>query len=102
MKLIKYLLLSFAAILFIACQKDEVLIIQDNAQNLSVNSPLVNLISRVSQNPTSKDNILDNSSCFNIHLPVIVNVDENKLLFITKMIIKRFNRHWMLFQMTMM
>lgn len=79
MKLIKYLLLSFAAILFISCQKDEVLIIQDNAQNLNANSPLANLISRVSQNPTSKDNILDNSSCFNIHLPVIVNVDGKQI-----------------------
>ena len=80
MKPIKYLLLSFVAILFIACQKDELVVIQDNTQNLSYNSPLTNLISRVAQSATSKDNVLDNSSCFSIHLPVVVNVDGKQII----------------------
>lgn len=80
MKPIKYLLLSFVAISFIACQKDELVVIQDNTQNLSYNSPLTNLISRVAQSATSKDNVLDNSSCFSIILPVVVNVDGKQII----------------------
>ncbi|SEA90296.1 hypothetical protein SAMN05443667_11190 [Flavobacterium gillisiae] len=80
MKPIKYLLLSCVAILFIACQKDELLIIQDSTQNLSYNSPLTNLLSRVAQSATSKDNVLDNSSCFSIHLPVVVIVDGKQII----------------------
>lgn len=80
MKPIKYLLLSFVVILFIACQKDELVVIQDNTQNLSYNSPLTNLISRVAQSATSKDNVLDNSSCFSILLPVVVNVDGKQII----------------------
>ena len=79
MKLIKYLLLSFVAILLIGCENNEVLIIQDNTQNLRANSPLTNLIARVTQNTTSKDNILDNSSCFNIRLPVTINVNGKQI-----------------------
>lgn len=75
MKTIKYLLMSFTAIVFISCQNEETLVIQDTTQNLTAVSPLTSLISRVSQNPTSKDNVLDNSSCFNVQLPVIVIVN---------------------------
>lgn len=80
MKLIKYLFLSFAVLQFVACQEDEIVIIQDNTQNLSANSPLTNLISRISQNSTSKDNILDNSSCFTVHLPVTINVNAKQII----------------------
>lgn len=60
---------------FISCQDEETLVIQDITQNLTAKSPLASLISRVSQNPTAKDNILDNSSCFNVQLPVSVIVN---------------------------
>jgi hypothetical protein len=79
MKTIKYLLMSFTAILFISCQNEETLIIQDTTQNLSVSSPLASLISRVSQNATSQDNVLDNSSCFNVQLPVTVIVNGKQI-----------------------
>ncbi|MFV5689537.1 hypothetical protein ACM55M_13030 [Flavobacterium sp. ZT3R25] len=75
MKTIKYLLISVTAIVFISCQNEETLVIQDTTQNLTAISPLTGLISRVSQNPTSKDNVLDNSSCFNVQLPVTVIVN---------------------------
>lgn len=75
MKTIKYLLMSVTAIVFISCQNEETLVIQDTTQNLTAISPLTGLISRVSQNPTSKDNVLDNSSCFNVQLPVTVIVN---------------------------
>lgn len=79
MKTIKYLLMSLTALLFISCQNEETLVIQDTTQNLTAVSPLTSLISRVSQNPTSKDNVLDNSSCFNVQLPVIVIVDGKQI-----------------------
>ncbi|MFV5695487.1 hypothetical protein ACM55G_08635 [Flavobacterium sp. LB3P122] len=79
MKTIKYLLMSVTAIIFISCQNEETLVIQDPTQNLKAISPLTDLISRVSQNPTSKDNILDNSSCFNVQLPVIVIVNRTHI-----------------------
>src|SRR3970282_1901737 len=79
MKTIKYLLMSFTSILFISCQNEETLIIQDTTQNLSVLSPLASLISRVSQNATSQDNVLDNSGCFNIQLPVNVIVNGKQI-----------------------
>lgn len=71
--------MSFTAIVFISCQNEETLVIQDATQNLTAVSPLTGLISRVSQNPTSKDNVLDNSSCFNVHLPVIVIVNGKQI-----------------------
>lgn len=75
MKTIKYLLMCVAVVVFISCQDEETLVIQDITQNLTAKSPLASLISRVSQNPTSKDNILDKSSCFNVRLPVSVIVN---------------------------
>lgn len=79
MKTIKYLLMGFAALLFISCQSEETVIIQDTTQNLTAASPLTDLISRVSQNPTSKDNVLDNSSCFKVQLPVVVIVNGTQM-----------------------
>lgn len=79
MKTLKYLLMSFMTIAFISCQNEDALIIQDTTQNLTGASPLTSLISRVSQNATAKDNILDNSSCFNVQLPVIVIVNAKQI-----------------------
>ena len=79
MKTIKYLLMGFTAILFISCQSEEALVIQDETQNLTASSPLTDLISRVSQNPTSQDNVLDNSSCFTVQLPVVVIVNGTQI-----------------------
>lgn len=79
MKTIKYLLMCVAVVVFISCQDEETLVIQDITQNLTAKSPLASLISRVSQNPTSKDNILDKSSCFNVQLPVSVIVNKKQI-----------------------
>lgn len=79
MKTIKYLFMTLTAIVFISCQNEGAVLIQDTTQNLTTVSPLTNLIFRVAQNPTSKDNVLDNSSCFNIQLPVKVIVDGNQI-----------------------
>ena len=79
MKTIKYLMMCVAVMILISCQDEEKLVIQDIKQNLSAKSPLASLISRVSQNATSKDNILDKSSCFNVQLPVSVIVNKKQI-----------------------
>ena len=79
MKTIKYLMMCVAVMILISCQDEEKLVIQDIKQNLSAKSPLASLISRVSQNATSKDNILDKSSCFNVQLPVSVIVNNKQI-----------------------
>ena len=79
MKTIKYLMMCVAVVILISCQDEEKLVIQDIKQNLSAKSPLASLISRVSQNATSKDNILDKSSCFNVQLPVSVIVNKKQI-----------------------
>ena len=79
MKTIKYLMMCVAVMILISCQDEGKLVIQDIKQNLSAKSPLASLISRVSQNATSKDNILDKSSCFNVQLPVSVIVNKKQI-----------------------
>lgn len=73
------ILLVLASLSIFSCQTEEVVIIEDNNENLSASSPLVSLVSRVSQNTTSHDNILDNSSCFAIQLPVVVIVNNQQI-----------------------
>lgn len=72
---------SFFTLLFVmlfsSCQKEEIIIIDkpNEEQKISANSPLTNLIFRVTQNPTSLDNVLDRSNCVSINLPVNVFID---------------------------
>ena len=73
------ILLLLVSLSIFSCQTEEVVIIEDNNENLSASSPLVSLVSRVSQNTTSQDNILDNSSCFAIQLPVVVIVNNQQI-----------------------
>lgn len=66
--------------LFFSCQKEENEIIQnDNVSSISKVSPLTSLIMRVTQNPTSNDNVMDNSSCFHVQLPVTVIVNGQQI-----------------------
>ncbi len=85
MKTIKYLLLICIALVFTNCQKEDVEIVDETVPNnvISSNSTLTTLISRVSQNPTSKDNVLDNSSCFSVQLPVTVIVNSQQITVTT-------------------
>lgn len=69
------LLFSFA----ISCQTEEETIVQDNAHSFLRNSPIAELLARTSQNPTSLDNVLDNSSCFSVQLPVTVIVNNQQI-----------------------
>jgi hypothetical protein len=75
MNALRYLIFGFIFFSFGGCQKEEETIIQDYTESFIVDSPIAGLLSRTSQNPTSIDNILDNSSCFNVQLPVTVIVN---------------------------
>jgi hypothetical protein len=79
----QFILLCFLSTLLFSCQKEENEVIQDPTQNLNKTSPLVNLLSRVSQNATSQDNVLDNSSCFSVQLPVTVIVNGENVVVAT-------------------
>ena len=80
MKTSQFILIYLLSLLFFSCQTEENEIIQDSSQNLSNTSPLLNLLSRVSQNATSQDNILDNSSCFSVQLPVTIIVNGENIV----------------------
>ena len=76
-----FVLLLISVLFLSSCQTEESEIIQDdNNENLTRNSSLVNLMMRVSQNPTSQDNVLDSSSCFSVVLPVTVIVNGQQIV----------------------
>lgn len=84
MKSFKYIILLVILASSISCQKEEEEIYDDSQNpapaNLIVGTPLVNLLARTSQSPTSIDNVLDNSSCFSVQLPVAVTVNSQNIL----------------------
>jgi len=64
----------------IGCQKEEETIIQDDTQTFTSSSALSGLLLRTSQFPTAFDNVLDNSSCFSVQLPVTVIVNNQQIV----------------------
>ncbi|NNT72119.1 hypothetical protein HKT18_07835 [Flavobacterium sp. IMCC34852] len=79
MKSIKYLIFGFIFLSFGSCQNEEETVIQDNNQSFVASAPIAGLLSRTAQNPTSLDNVLDNSSCFSVQLPVTVIVNGQQI-----------------------
>ncbi len=79
MKVVRYIILGFLFFSFGSCQKEEETIIQDDTESFVNNSPIAGLLARTSQNPTSNDNVLDNSSCFSVQLPVTVIVNGQQI-----------------------
>lgn len=76
MRHLKVLFLLTLVVVFNSCQKEESEIIQNtNETTITKVSPLTGLLQRVSQNATSNDNVLDNTSCFTVVLPVTVIVN---------------------------
>lgn len=80
MNALRYIIFGFIFFSFGSCQKEEETIIQDETESFVLDSPIAGLLSRTSQNPTSMDNILDNSSCFSVQLPVTVIVNGQQIL----------------------
>jgi hypothetical protein len=64
-------------LLVVSCQKEETTIVDKPNDELKIsdNKPLIGLLSRVVQNPTSVDNVIDKSSCVSVNLPVGVFVN---------------------------
>jgi len=86
MKTIQLLLILALSFALTQCQKEEEEIITDTppTESIVTGSPLSRLISRNSQNPTSCDNVLDNTSCFSVILPVTVTVNGNQVTVTSK------------------
>jgi hypothetical protein len=80
MKSLQYIILSVLFFSFGSCQKEEETIVQDTSESFVFGSPMADLLLRVSQNPTAIDNILDNTSCFSVQLPVTVIVNGQQIL----------------------
>lgn len=82
MKKFKILFFSVLVFSFFSCQKEELEIIDktSNPETLNATSPLTGLVTRVTQSPTGIDNVLDNSSCFRVVLPVTVIVNGQNYL----------------------
>lgn len=62
-----------------SCQNEDAQITTDTSANLTKTSTLTGLLSRVSQDSTSVDNVIDSTSCFSVNLPVIVVVNNQQL-----------------------
>ena len=91
MRTLKIIIQSLIFITFFSCQKEEMVIIdENNNETLTSTSPLTGLITRVSQNPTAIDNVLDNSSCFKVKLPVTVIVNGQNIVVATETDYKQF------------
>ena len=70
-----YFLLILIFSLISSCQEEESSIIQDTTQNLYTISPVSKLVERVTQNNTSVDDVLDNTSVFKVKLPVSITLN---------------------------
>lgn len=75
MKIKNYIVLILVALFSFGCQKEEEEVIVNPKDNLTSTSSVTKLLSRVSQYPTSKDNVLDKTSCFSVQLPVTITVN---------------------------
>lgn len=80
MKNIVLIVIAFFSLSITSCQKEEETIIQDEAQTFTKESTLSRLLLRTAQFPTSKDNIIDNSSCFSVQLPVTIILNGQQIV----------------------
>jgi len=84
MQKLYFLSIAFVALALFSCQNDEITVTQNTAESLTKTSPLALLISRVAQNETFYDNIIDNTSCFSVKLPVTVFVNGQEITVYTE------------------
>ncbi len=77
MKKINIFLILVLGILSAGCQneEDEIENKNQNSNNIVVGSPLFDLISRTTQNPTEIDNVIDNCSGFSVQLPLSLTIN---------------------------
>lgn len=72
----KSYLFVLCSLLFFSCQRESETISLNTNNSFTKAAPLSSLIKRVAQYTTSNDNVLDNTSCFGIKLPVAVTVNS--------------------------
>jgi hypothetical protein len=71
--------------LFTSCRTEETQFEQaPENQILVADSPVAKLMQRTSTNDGSNDNIIDNSNCFNVQLPVTVTVNGTEMIINTE------------------
>jgi len=75
MKKIIWFVFAFLMVSFYSCEDEQETIVQNTADSFTKSTAISSLIKRVSQNETSRDNVLDNTSLFSVKLPVTVTVD---------------------------
>jgi hypothetical protein len=73
-------MLLLSILIFASCQEEEFQLIEDNSANLSLGSPLNDLLLRVSQHATSIDNVIDGTDCFSVVLPVTIFVNGQQIV----------------------
>ena len=75
-----YIFFTVLTILLFSCQNDENEIILNNEESLLAGSELADLMLRMTQYPTSVDNIIDNTNCFAVNLPVTVIANGQQVI----------------------
>lgn len=75
MKKIIWFVFTMLLVSFYSCEKEEETIVQNTADSFTKTTTISSLIKRVSQNETTYDNVIDNTSLFSVKLPVTVTVD---------------------------
>lgn len=75
-----YIFFTVLTILLFSCQNDESEIILNNEESLLADSELADLMQRMTQYPTSVDNIIDNTNCFAVNLPVTVIANGQQMV----------------------
>lgn len=73
-------LATIALLTMTSCQTEENQTTTDDSVNLKKTSVLTGLISRVAQDSTSIDNVIDSTSCFSVNLPVTVIVNSQQVV----------------------
>ena len=79
MRTVQFLVLSVAFLFSFSCQKEENELFQETNDTIATGTPLLSLLTRVVQNPTSHDNVMDNSNFFRVQLPATVIVNRQQI-----------------------
>ena len=74
------LVATIAIFTLTSCQSEELKTSTGENVNLTKSSTLTGLLSRVAQGQTSVDNVIDNSSCFSVNLPVTVVINNQQVV----------------------
>ena len=80
MKIFQFIIITLLCLFVFSCQDDDENEIRVPTASLTKVAPLTSLLSRVSQYPTARDNVLDGTSYCSVQLPVTIVVNYNRVL----------------------